>query len=330
MRETVIKISNHLVMAESHISNIGLANGKMGIALYMYHASQTLDCKSYHDLADDLIESILYDLKTCQDLLFFNGITGISMGLSSLIRDGFIEPEANDLFVDMDRKIYLEARQRKINDFTEDFSVFSFGLYLLNRSANTGFNLKMGIPFDEAVNVALSICEEVYARYFIFDTKSIIYTNSVLYFLINQGKNKEYRQRASSIVELIVAKIIIAMNNDPKLIHHLGITLALAKAIDKKNVISNRLPHIVHKLSKKATQVDIQNDVDIDLTKAWDGILFCPLYEYNLDSTNVNNWLNNVDLFSDKNKLVNIDFRNLILCGLYNIKNNNNSKLLSI
>ncbi|PWG77971.1 lanthionine synthetase LanC family protein [Pararcticibacter amylolyticus] len=330
MRKTIIKISNHLVMSECHTSSIGLANGKMGIALYMYYASRILNCKPYRDLADSLVDSIFHDLKTCQDLLFFNGITGISMGLSSLIRDEFIEPEANDLFIDMDRKMYLEARQRKINDFTEDFSVFSFGLYLLNRVANTDFNLKMGVPLDEAINVALSICEEMYARYFIFDTKSIIYTNSVLYFLINLSKNKEYKQRASSIIELIVAKIIIAMKNDPKLIHRLGTTLTIAKAIDKANIISNRLPQIAHRLSKKVMQVDIQDDLDIDLTKSWEGLLFCPLYEHNLNSNNVNNWLNNIDLFSDKQKLVDIDLRNLILCGLYNIKNSNHAKLLSL
>lgn len=328
MTKTMLKISNHLVMAENHIANIGLANGRMGIALHMYHASQTLACKSYRDLADNLIESILRDLETCQDMLFFNGITGISMGLSSLIRDKFIEPEANDLFIDMDRKMYLEARQRKINDFAEDFSVFSFGLYLLNRSTNT--NLKMGIPFDEAVDVALSICEEVYSRYFIFDTKSIIYTNSVLYFLINQGKNKAYTQRANSLTELIVAKIIIAINNDPKLIHHLATTLELAKSFDRTNIISKRLPHIVRKFSKKIIQNNTNDDVDIDFIKTWEGILFSPLYEYNLDAANVNNWLNNIDLFSDNNTLVNIDFRNLILCGLFNIKNNNNQNLFNL
>lgn len=328
MTETALKIYNHLVMAENHIANIGLANGRMGIALNLYHASQTLSCKSYRDFADSLIDSILRDLETCQDLLFFNGITGISMGLSSLIRDKFIETDANDLFIDMDRKIYLEARQRKINDFAEEFSVFSFGLYLLSRSDNK--NLKMGIPLDQAIDLALSICEEVYAQHFIFDTRSITYTNSVLYFLINQGKNKKYRQRANSIIELIVAKIMIAINSDPKLIIHLGTTLALTKAFDKKNVISNRLPKIASKLSKKIMKIETKDDVDIDLTKIWEGILFAPLYEYNVNETTVNNWLDNIDLFSDNQRLVNIDFRHLILCGLSNIKNTNNQNIFSL
>ena len=328
MTETALKIYNHLVMAENHIANIGLANGRMGIALNLYHASQTLSCKSYRDFADSLIDSILRDLGTCQDLLFFNGITGISMGISSLIRDKFIETDANDLFIDMDRKIYLEARQRKINDFAGEFSVFSFGLYLLNRSDNK--DLKMGIPLDQAIDLALSICEEVYAQHFIFDTRSITYTNSVLYFLINQAKNKKYRQRANSIIELIVAKIMIAINSDPKLIIHLGTTLALTKAFDKKNVISNRLPKIVSKLSKKIMKIEAKNDVDIDLNKIWEGILFAPLYEYNVNETTVNNWLDNIDLFSDNQRLVNIDFQHLILCGLSNIKNTNNQNLFSL
>jgi len=327
MTETALKISNHLVMAENHIANIGLANGRMGIAFNLYHASQKLSSKSCRDLADSLIESILIDLETCQDLLFFNGITGISMGLSSLIRDKFIEPDADDLFIDMDRKMYLEARQRKINDFAEDFSVFSFGLYLLNRSANT--NLKMGISLDEAIDLALSICEEVYAHHFIFDARSITYTNSVLYFLICQGKNRKYRQRASSITELIVAKIMIAINNDPKLIYYLGTTLVLTKAFDKKNIISNRLPQIVRKLSNKVIQNNISDDVDIELTKTWEGILFSSLYEYKLEAKNVNDWLNHVDLFSDNHRLVNVDIRNLILCGLSTI-NINNQNLFSL
>jgi hypothetical protein len=328
MTKTILKISNHLVMAENHVTNIGLANGRMGMALHMYHASQILACKSYRDLADSLIDSILRDLETCQDLLFFNGITGISMGLSSLIRDKFIEPDANDLFIDMDRKMYFEARQRKINDFAEDFSVFSFGLYLLNRSANT--NLKMGIPLDEAIDLAISICEEVYAHPFIFDARSITYTNSVLYFLINQGKNKKYTQRANSIKELIVAKIMIALNNDPKLTHHLAMTLSLTKVFDKKSIISNRLPKIVNKLSKKTIQIETKDDVDIDTTKTWESILFSPLYEYNLNEPTMDKWLNNIDLFSDNHRLINTDFRNLILCGLSSIKNTNNQNLFSL
>lgn len=329
MKTSTLEIANQLVMAESHISNIGLANGKMGIALNMYHASKELNCKSFSDLADELIDSILHDLNTCQDLLFFNGITGVSIGLTSLIRDEFIAPEANDLFIDMDRKIFMEARQRKINDFSEDFAVFSFGLYLLNRSANINLNLKMGIPFHEAINLGLSICEEMYSQNFFFDKKSFGYTNSVLYFLIVQSGNKEYRQRASSIMELIVAKIIIAIRNDPKLIPYLQTTLALAKGIDKSNIISSRLSQIVHKLSKKEMP-DITTAAEINLTSAWEGILLASLYEHPLEATVIKNWLGNIDPYSDHNQFINNDFRYLIACGLHNIRNNTDYKLINI
>ncbi|MFD2967727.1 lanthionine synthetase LanC family protein [Sphingobacterium bambusae] len=330
MREVITKIANHLVMAEGHISNIGLGGGKMGIAFSLYHASRIVGFKSYSDLADNLIEFIFHELKNCQDSSFFNGIGGITMGLSSLINDKFIEPESSDVFIDMDRKMYLESRQRNINDFVSDFSVFSFGLYLLNRTATTNLKLKMGVPLDDAMMLALTICEEMYAQKFVFDAKSITYTNSVLYFLIKINANQAHYEKANALIELIVAKIIIAINIDQKLIHLLGTTLEIAKSIDSTNTISNALHQKVEKLSKSIVKFDHKGALEIDLAKSWEGLLFYPFYNYNLHNTNINDWICSMDLFSDKNMLVNADVQSLILCGLYNSKNNYHQKLISL
>lgn len=311
MKERIIKISNILVMMENQISNIGLTKGKMGIALFLYYSSKVTGYKLYQDLADKCIDEVLEKIKSETNLSFTNGMAGVAFTINYLIKDKFIDADADDILINVDKKIYLEYQKRSLNDFAEDFSLFTYGLYLLERTNFEEPESKMGISIEQATDLALKICEEVYNSNFSLNSRTITYTNSVLHFLIKLSNSKQYSKRANSIIELIIAKIIIELNNNSKLWNYMDITQNLGRLIHKTNFISQTFLSTISHSSQQKKDV---NDFDVD--KAWLGILFNKSYKYDLRPEMIDVLINDVDMYYDNQKLINDSCRSLIACGL--------------
>lgn len=292
----------------------------MGIILLLYYSSRVTGYKSYRDLADNLIDTLLEDINSNTNFSFSNGLAGIVFAINQLIKDKFIDADPDDIFINVDKKIYLEFERRNINDFAEEFPLFSYGLYLLERSSYGNLNSKMGEPTEQAIDLALNICEEVYNSNFCFNFRTIAYTNSVLYFLIKLNENKKYSKRENLIIELIIAKIIIALNDNPELWNHIEVTLSLGMLINKTNPISNFFLSTVNQFSDENKLKKGWEDIDLDINKAWQGILFSPSYNYYFDPKMFHNWINDADLFYDNNKLINNVCRYLIVGGLQLLK----------
>lgn len=94
-----------LIANGKSLSNIGLANGKMGIALYFFYLSRYKNDPFYErfalELLDDIAEAI--DLNTSID--FENGITGIGWAIEHLLQNGFIEGNADDILEEIDAAV---------------------------------------------------------------------------------------------------------------------------------------------------------------------------------------------------------------------------------
>lgn len=315
MKERIIKISNILVMMENQISNIGLTKGKMGIALFLYYSAKVTGYKFYQDLAETCIDKVLEDIKSEKNLSFTNGMAGIAFVINHLLKDKFIDAVPDDMLVDVDKKIYLEYQKRSLNDFAEDFPLFTYGMYLLERTNYENPVSKMGISLEQATNLALNICEEVYNSNFGFNYKTVIYTNSVLHFLIKLNSNEQYSKRANSLIELIIAKMIIELNSNSILWNYMDVTQNLGQLIQKNNLISQTfLSTISHSPEEKK---DIDN---FNADKAWLEILFNTSYKYDVNLKMIDDLINDVDMYYDHYKMINDSCRSLIACGLYILK----------
>lgn len=99
------RISNALLLAGSTIPEIGLFDGKSGIAIYFYYLSRYTRNKLYEYFAAELIDDVTEMLHTGMSDRFSDGIAGIGWSIAHLIRNNFIEAEPDEILVDLDAAI---------------------------------------------------------------------------------------------------------------------------------------------------------------------------------------------------------------------------------
>lgn len=98
------------------IDNPGLAIGKMGIAILMYHYARFTGDKSCEEFAGTLIDHIYRDMSSSTPLDFENGLSGIGWGLIYLVKNGFIEGDLNVVLEEIDNAISRENNREVESD----------------------------------------------------------------------------------------------------------------------------------------------------------------------------------------------------------------------
>lgn len=85
----------------------GLVEGTLGKAIFFYHWSKYCDSTRFHNIADELLDKIYNRLNSdVSNLSFSNGLTGIAIGLDHLMKMDFIEGEKDEVFQDIDVRLY--------------------------------------------------------------------------------------------------------------------------------------------------------------------------------------------------------------------------------
>lgn len=99
------RIANVLMLNASFTDNLGLLNGKMGIAIFFYHYARYTENKSYNNFADDLIDEIYKDITKMVPVDFSNGLTGIAWGIEYLVKNKFVEANTDVALEEIDNYI---------------------------------------------------------------------------------------------------------------------------------------------------------------------------------------------------------------------------------
>jgi len=135
--ELLQRIARYLMLHSSFTDNIGLLNGKIGIALFFYHYSRFTKRKVYSDFADELIEQIYKEIHINMPLDFENGLCGIAWGIGYLMRNGFIEGDPDEVLEDLDKRI-MEWDVRRISDYSLETGLTGIACYVISRMVNRG------------------------------------------------------------------------------------------------------------------------------------------------------------------------------------------------
>lgn len=80
----------------------GLFDGKMGYVLFLYHYSRYTGDLFYKRVAENMLNSILAHLSSVDSIEYGNGLAGIGYGIEYLIRNGFVEEEADNILAELD------------------------------------------------------------------------------------------------------------------------------------------------------------------------------------------------------------------------------------
>lgn len=130
--KTLIRIAKLLILHSSYSNNLGLMNGKMGIAIFFYHLSRYTKRKIYDDFAGELVDEIYREIHNHYPSDFKNGLCGIAWGIEYLIQNQFVEADSNEVLYDLDKMIF-EWDIRKISDSSLETGLEGIAHYTIAR-----------------------------------------------------------------------------------------------------------------------------------------------------------------------------------------------------
>jgi len=133
--EVLQSISHHLILHSSSINNIGLLEGKMGIAIFFYRYYKYTKKNLYRDFGGELIDEIYNEIHLYSPLDFINGLTGIAWGIEYLVRNKYVNADSDEVLEDLDKKI-LEWDVRRIMDTSLETGLTGLAYYIINRCSN--------------------------------------------------------------------------------------------------------------------------------------------------------------------------------------------------
>ncbi|GHS98500.1 hypothetical protein FACS189421_07220 [Bacteroidia bacterium] len=135
--EILQRIARYLMLHGSFTNNIGLLNGKTGIALFLYHYFRYTGKKLYDDFAGELIDEIYKEIHLETPLNFKDGLCGIAWGMEYLIKNRFVDANPDEILEDLDKRI-VEWDVRRITDHSLETGLKGIAVYVTSRCENRG------------------------------------------------------------------------------------------------------------------------------------------------------------------------------------------------
>lgn len=132
--DVLIERMANLSIANLHnTSALGLFNGKMGIALFLYRYAKFSGKELYEKFADDLIDEIYDEINKSMSPELSGGLSGIGVGLMYLLQEKYLEGDVDEILAEIDELLLEEPLNTLKQDILLPYPVYSAGIYLLSR-----------------------------------------------------------------------------------------------------------------------------------------------------------------------------------------------------
>lgn len=182
------RIANVLLINASFIDNIGLLNGKMGIAIFFFHYGRYSNNNVYTDYAGELIDEIYEEINTNTPTDFDNGLTGIAWGIEYLVENKFVDADTDVILADIDNFVYSNMLNSSLLLNNENV-LFGYGLYFISRLRGHDNDIdKLMLNKKKQLTFLTEKCEQllVHKAYSEFNIQQLSATtiNSLLWFLL--------------------------------------------------------------------------------------------------------------------------------------------------
>jgi hypothetical protein len=123
------------MLHSSFLKDIGLLEGKMGVAIFFFHYAIYTKRSIYSDFGGELIDEICDEIHISDPLNFRNGLAGIAWGIEYLIQKKFVMADSDEILDDLDRRI-LEWDVRRITDISAETGLIGLAYYVISRNSN--------------------------------------------------------------------------------------------------------------------------------------------------------------------------------------------------
>lgn len=113
--------------------DIGICNGKLGIAICLFHLNLILKDDLYKKVAIELIDEVYENISVQTPISFEYGLSGIGCGFQYLINNGFVDADGDDVLSEIDAvvKNVIDLRSLHLLDFKN--GICGVGYYLYHR-----------------------------------------------------------------------------------------------------------------------------------------------------------------------------------------------------
>lgn len=107
-------LNEKLISSLNEKTPLGLADGKMGVCIYLFDYSQKRSVKHYRILAEKLLDNIIEKIPTINEIDIEQGLAGIALGISYLIQHKHIRGN-HQVLLEFDNRIFkvLSSEERK-------------------------------------------------------------------------------------------------------------------------------------------------------------------------------------------------------------------------
>lgn len=192
-------------------NNLSLATGKMGYCLYFYILGRELNHQEYQATAEKLLDEIFDNIQTVSGIDVKNGLTGIGLGISYLIKNKYVKGNVNDILDDVDDIVFKQLSYPKCVDQIDLLSLIHLTYYLQVRLKEQKKGSVNEYLFKELIietinNLYQKINHELYQESLAYDTDQplpqLLYLLSVLYNL------DFYNYRLIKIIEEISYSVL--------------------------------------------------------------------------------------------------------------------------
>lgn len=208
MDRLIKELANTIVANLYNTVGVGLFNGKMGLAIFMYNCARYFDNCIYEAIADQLIDDIYSQINSDISPNIFDGSAGIGFGLSYLIHNHFIEGDSSDVLHDIDSYLLNNSRDALIKDLRSLIPVYSSGLYLLARLSLCDNMVQKKIWVNSIIDTGIFfIVKCVKEKHF---EPKLSFINSML-FVLNELP-KDYIEYQENWIQLQRDLLLLSMN----------------------------------------------------------------------------------------------------------------------
>ena len=213
------RIANVLLLNASFTDNLGLLNGKMGVAIFFYHYAKYSGNNIYEVYAGELIDEIYDEININTPMDFSNGLTGIGWGIGYLVDNRFVDADTEEALVDIDNAVYNSLINRSLL-IDDDNNLFGYGFYFLSRFNGHGTDNNSLNTFrkKECLNYLTDECEKLLIQK--LDTKfnisklSITTFNSILWYLLEMERVGICHSKVRKILHYLPGNIMLSQENN--------------------------------------------------------------------------------------------------------------------
>lgn len=128
------------VLKVEALENLGLYNGRLGMAILFYEYSRYSGDALYEQFADEIMDSLV-ELPDTLSLHLSDGLSGIGWGITYLLRERFIIGEIENVLSDIDIKIQK-------TDIQDNNEIKDCHTYLRFRQEHIGKETKRHFPYN--------------------------------------------------------------------------------------------------------------------------------------------------------------------------------------